>query len=209
MKLYDFKYAVSPMRVRMFLGEKHVALDDGDITLENVDMMKGEHRSPAYRAIAPNGLVPTLILDNDTVLQETIAICRYFEHLYPDNPLFGGSGIEQAKIEMWQRKMELELMMPMAMAFRHGNPMAKMLEDQVAEYGQKMQLRAKKRMAVLNKELASKTYIAGDQFSVADITAFCAIKFFKKLSDTPIEPDQTELQDWYERINIRPSVAWL
>ena len=95
------------------------------------------------------------------------------------------------------------------MAFRHGNPMAKMLEDQVPEYGEKMQARALRRMNILNNELANKPYIAGDTFSAADITAYCTIKFFKKLSSTPIKPDQTHLQAWYDRINTRPSTAWL
>ncbi|MDD9893632.1 MAG: glutathione S-transferase [Gammaproteobacteria bacterium] len=210
MKLYDFKYAVSPMRVRMFLGEKGIAIDGSQgIELINVDMMKGEHRSPEYRAIAPNGLVPSLVVTDNTVLQETMAICRYIELEHPENPLLGSSALEQATIEMWQRKMEMELMMPTAMAFRHANPMAKMLEDQVPEYGEKMRERAKQRMNILNKELANKTFIAGDTFSVADITAYCSIKFFKKLSDTPILPEQENLQRWYDSINTRPSIAWL
>jgi len=210
MKLYDFKYAINPMRVRLFAGEKSIPLDgSGDIALVNIDMMKGEHRSAEYRAIAPNGLVPSLVLDDGTVLQETIAICRYLDSLYPEPNLFGAGGLEQATIEMWQRKMEFELMLPTAMTFRHCNPMAKMLEDQVPQYGEKMHQRARKRMQVLNKELAQKPYIAGEQFSVADITAWCTIKFFKKLSDTPIQPEQTALQAWYDSISSRPSVAAL
>lgn len=210
MQLYDFKYAVSPMRVRMFLGEKNVALDDsGDIELINIDMMKGEHRSQEYRRIAPNGLIPTLVLDDGNVLQETMAICRYFEHLYPEPKLLGDSPLQQSQIEMWQRKMELELMMPLAMVFRHANPMAKMLEDQVEEYGHKMRDRARKRLQVLDKELANKVFIAGNSFSVADITAYCAIKFFKKLSDANIQSEQQNLQRWYDSINTRPSIQSL
>lgn len=210
MKLYDFKYAISPMRVRMFAGEKQIALDgSGPIDLVNIDMMKGQHRSPEYRAVAANGLVPSLVLDDGTVLQETVAICRYLDQLYPEPKLFGASPLQQAQVEMWQRKMEFELMLPTAMAFRHSNPAAKMLEDQVPEYGEKMRTRARKRLAVLNKELATKTYIAGEAFSVADITAWCSIKFFKKLSDTPIQPEQEHLQRWYNNIASRPSTAWL
>ncbi len=210
MKLYDFKYAVNPMRVRLFLGEKGIALDaSAGIELCDVDMMKGEHRSADYRAIAPNGLLPSLVLDDGTVLQETIAICRYFELTHPDNPLFGESPLQQATVEMWQRKMEMELMLPTAMTFRHCHPAAKMLEDQVPEYGKKMQQRAAKRMQILDKELDNKTWIAGDDFSVADITAYCTIKFFKKLSDLPIEADHQNLQRWYDSINQRPSIAWL
>lgn len=209
MQLYDFKYAVSPMRVRMFLGEKGIALDNDQIELINVDMMKGEHKSPAYRQLAPNGLVPTAVLEDGTVLQETMAICRYIELKHPEPALLGREPTEQALIEMWQRKMEMELMLPTAMAFRHCNPMAKMLEEQVPAYGEKMQQRAQRRMVILDKELGSKRYIAGEQFSVADITAFCTIKFFKKLTDTPILPQQNHLQRWYDDVNQRPSIAWL
>lgn len=210
MQLYDFKYAVSPMRVRMFLGEKNMALDgSADIELINIDMMKGEHRSAEYRAIAANGLLPSLKLEDSTVLQETVAISRYLESLYPSPTLFGSEALAQAQIEMWQRKMEMELMMPLAMAFRHSNPMAKMLEDQVPEYGQKMRQRAQRRMQILDKELAQKRFIAGEAFSIADITAYCSIKFFKKLSDCPIEPTQQNLQRWYDEVNNRPSTAWL
>lgn len=210
MKLYDFKYAINPMRVRMFAGEKQIPLDgSAGIELVDIDMMKGQHRSPEYRSIAPNGLVPSLLLDDGTVLQETIAICRYLDFLYPEPKLFGDDALQQAQIEMWQRKMEFELMIPTAMTFRHSNPMAKMLEDQVPEYGEKMRLRARKRLVVLDKELADKAFIAGDDFSVADITAWTTIKFFKKLSDTPILPTQQNLQRWYDDIASRPSTAWL
>lgn len=210
MKLYDFKYAVSPMRVRLFAGEKDIALNASNgIELINIDMMKGEHRAAEYRAIAGNGLVPSLVLEDNTVLQETIAICRYLDHIHPEPKLFGDGALAEAQVEMWQRKMEFELMLPMAMAFRHVHPAGKALEDQVPEYGEKMQLRAQKRLEILNKELAYKTYIAGPQFSVADITAYCCIKFFKKLSGTPILPTQTHLQHWYDAISARPSTAWL
>lgn len=210
MKLYDFKYAISPMRVRMFAGEKGIPLDGSSgITLINIDMMKGEHRSAEYRKIAPNGLIPNLVLDDGTVLQETIAICRYLDYLHPEPLLFGAEGLEQAQVEMWQRKMEFELMLPTAMTFRHCHPGAKMLEEQIPEYGEKMRERARKRMQILNKELITKPYIAGDNFSVADITAWCTIKFFKKLSDTPILEEQEALQRWYDNIASRPSTAWL
>lgn len=210
MKLYDFKYAINPMRVRMFAGEKKIPLDNsGAIQLVDIDMMKGMHRSPEYRSVAPNGLVPSLELDDGTVLQETIAICRYLDSLYPEPQLFGQTALQQAQVEMWQRKMEFELMLPTAMAFRHCSPMAKMLEDQVPEYGEKMRVRARKRLVILDKELSHKEYIAGDTFSVADITAWTTIKFFKKLSDTPIQPTQEKLQRWYDNIASRPSTAWL
>lgn len=210
MKLYDFQYAVNPMRVRMFAGEKNIALSaTNGIELINIDMIKGEHRSPQYRAVAPNGLMPSLVLDDGSLLQESIAICRYLDQMRPEPHLFGDSPLAQAQVEMWQRQMEFELMFPMAMAFRHVHPAAKMLEDQVPEYGKKMQLRARKRLDILNKELSNKRFIAGEQFSVADITAYCSIKFFKKLSDTPIQASQANVQRWYDEINARPSTAWL
>ncbi len=117
MKLYDTSYAPNPRRVRIYLAEKGI-----EVPKVQVDLMKGEHRQEAYRKIAPNSRVPALQLDDGTVILESIAICRYFETLHPDPPLMGADAKDSAIVEMWQRRMEWELMLPMVLTFRNTHP---------------------------------------------------------------------------------------
>ena len=100
MKLYSAKGANSPRKVLIFIAEKNIS----DIEVVNLDLMQGEHKSPEYRAIAPNAKVPALVLDDETIITESTAICRYLEDLYPEPSLFGSSSIEKAAIEMWQNR---------------------------------------------------------------------------------------------------------
>ena len=130
MRLYTARMAVSPLRVQLFLAEKGIQIPETVI-----DIMKAEHRGEAYRRIAPNMRIPALALEDGTVIRESIAICRYVEALAPEPALFGVGALQQAQVEQWQRSMELELMLPMAMAFRHAHPMAKAIQQQVPEYG--------------------------------------------------------------------------
>ena len=184
MKLYDTQLAPNPMRVRIFLAEKGI-----DVPTEQVNLMQGEHRSDDYRKVAPNMKVPALELDDGTILLETVAICRYFEEIQPEPPLFGTTPLEKAQVEMWQRRMELELFFPTAMTFRHLHPAGAALEGQIAEFGETQKAIALKRRAILDKELEGKEFIAGDRFSIADITAFCAVGF-GKISGFEIGDDQ-------------------
>ena len=98
MKLYDNPMANSPRKVRMFLVEKNIT----DVEIVNIDLMQGEHKTPEYRAIAPNSRIPALQLDDGAVVMESTAICRYLESLYPEPNLFGENPMEIASIEMWQ-----------------------------------------------------------------------------------------------------------
>ena len=132
MKLYDNKIANSPRKVRMFLAEKNIT----DVEIIQIDIMQGEHKTAEYRAIAPNSRVPALQLDDGTVIMESTAICRYLESLFPDPNLFGESPMEIASIEMWQARIHNELMIPLAMGFRHLHPAMSRLEIQNKEYGE-------------------------------------------------------------------------
>lgn len=199
MKLYTTPKALSPARVHFFLLEKGVEIEQ-----VNIDLMQGEHRTPEYRAISNNGLSPALQLDDGSTLCETVAICRYFEGLHPEPALFGVDALQQARIEMHNRMMEFNLMLPMAMTFRHGHPAMATLEDQVPEFGEKQRVVAEKRLKRLDRELAERPYIAGEDFSIADITAWCSIRFFR-IAKFAIAEEQTNLQAWYERIAERPA----
>lgn len=198
MKLYTTPKAVSPARVHFFLAEKGIEVDR-----EVVNLMEGQHRSAEYRAAVPNGRVPALELDDGTVLCETVAICRYVEEaLQPDPPLMGTTALERARIEMLDRMMEFELMMPMAMTFRHTHPAMKALEDQVTEYGEKQRGVAESRMRRLDRELGARPYIAGENFSIVDITAWCSIRFFRA-AGFRIAEEQSHLGDWFTRVGER------
>ncbi len=202
MKFYDSKIAPNPRRVRMFLAEKGVEID----TVE-IDFMKGETKSPEYRKIAPNAMVPALVLDDGTVLQESVAICRYLESLYPEPNLMGTDGLEQAQIEMWQRKMEFELFLPMAHTFRHTHPIAAPLEKkQCKDWGERQREIATRRIRILDGELAERPFVAGERFTIADITAFIAFTNFKFVG-FEIGPEQENVLRWFREVKKRPSAS--
>lgn len=201
MKLYTSRGAINPARVQFFLAEKGIEIEH-----VQVNLMKGEHKTPEYRAISPNGRSPALQLDDGRVICETTAICRYFEALQPEPSLCGTTPVERAHIEMCDRMMEFELMMPMAMAFRHTFPAMKALEDQVPEFGEKQRKVAHKRAARLARQLANQDYIAGAAFSIADITAWCSFRFFR-VAGFEITDETPPLKEWFARIKARPAAS--
>ena len=123
MKLYDGGRAPNPRRTRIFLAEKGIKLP-----IEQVDLGAMQHKSAAYAAVNPLQRVPALVLDDGTVITESIAICRYFEELQPDPPLFGRGALEIARIEMWNRRLELHLLFPVSHVFRNSHPAMKEME---------------------------------------------------------------------------------
>jgi glutathione S-transferase len=166
MKLYDLKAGTNTRRVRIFLAEKGVQLP----TVE-VDMMEGENKGPDYLSKNPMGTMPLLELDDGTKIAESVAICRYMEELHPDPPLFGTTPIERAQIEMWNRRMELELLRPITDNFLHSSAFYKERLTQVADIAHYGRKHAQARMHWLNGELAMRPFIAGDRYTIADITA--------------------------------------
>lgn len=201
MKLYTSVGAVSPARVLFFLGEKGI-----EIERVQIDLLAGAHRTPEFRALSPNGRTPVLQFDDGSVLCESMAICRWFEEQQPDPPLFGCTPLERAQVEMWNRMMELDLLLPMAMTFRHTFPAMKALEDQVPEFGEKQRLVGQRRMRRLDEHLAGRDYIVGDTLTVADITAWCALRFFR-VAGFAIGEEHKALQSWFLRIKERPAAA--
>jgi len=200
MKLYDYQPAPNPRRVRIFLAEKGI-----EVPNVQVDIMKGEHKQPEYLKIAPNGLLPALELDDGTVLLESVAICRYFEGLQPEPALMGVDPLDTAIVEMWQRRMEIELMLPMAMAFRNTHPLMAKAQRQFPDYGEAQREAANKRLTVLDGELADREFIAGERYTIADITALATIDFFTQLAGFEIADDQKNLKRWHDAVSSRPS----
>ena len=174
MKLYNNKMANSPRKVRMFLVEKNIT----DIEMIEIDLMKGEHKTPEYRALAPNSRIPALELDDGTVIMESTAICRYLESLYPEPNLFGESPMEIASIEMWQARIYNELMIPLAMGFRHLHPAMSTLETQNKDYGETQKSIGIKSLKYFNDVLLESEFVAGERYTFADIQMITTTDFF-------------------------------
>ena len=200
MKIIETRQAPNPRRVRIFLAEKGV-----DIEFEEISIMSGEQNEDAFSALNPMKRVPILVLDDDTVISETVAICRYFEELQPEPPLMGASPLEKAQVEMWQRRMEFELFVAISHCFRHTNPRAIVLEDpQVEQWGEINRVRAVTFLKFLDHHLAENAYVAGDNYSIADITGLCALDFMKPAQiEMPAGLDN--VQRWYGGLAARPS----
>jgi glutathione S-transferase len=202
MKLYDGGRAPNPRRVRIFLAEKGIAIET-----QQVDLGALEHKAPAYTALNPLQQVPALVLDDGTIITESIAICRYFEAQQPEPALFGRSGREAALIEMWNRRIELRLLFGVAQVFRHLHPAMKVMEDpQVPAWGEANKPRVSQFLELLDRELASRRYAAGDRFSVADITGLVAIDLMKP-AKLGLPDEMTHLRRWYADVSARPSAS--
>ena len=200
MKLYDSRQAPNPRRTRIFLAEKGITLPT-----EQVDIMAKQHKTPEYTAINPLQRMPALVLDDGTVITESIAICRYFEALQPEPPLFGVGAKEIALIEMWNRRCELNFMANVANVFRHLHPAMKELEvPQVAEWGEANKPRVIWFLELLDRELAERPFVAGDRFSVADITALVAYDFMKP-SKLAVPDNLSHVRRWHADVSARPS----
>ncbi len=200
MKLYDSKYAPNPRRTRIFLAEKGI-----EVPTEQVDMMKMEHRTPEYTAINPLQRMPALVLDDGTVITESLAICRYFEALQPEPPLFGVGAKESALVEMWSRRVENNFFATVAAVFRHLHPAMKELEvPQLPAWAEANKPRVTAFLELLDGELATREFIAGDRYSVADITALCTVDFMKPAR--LIVPDgAANVKRWHAAVSARPS----
>ena len=199
MKLYDLKAGMNPRRVRIFLAEKGVT-----VPVVNVDMMKGENHTPEFLALNPLGTMPVLQLDDGTILTELMAICRYFEALHPEPNLFGQGALEQAQVEMWNRRAEMELMRPLSDQFRHLSPFWKDRLEQLPDFGAQAQRKARDAMAWFDRELATRPDLAGSRYTVADITAQCAL-LLGKGTRMPIPDELKNLGRWWALVSGRPT----
>jgi len=202
MKLYDNRRAPNPRRVRIFLAEKEMS-----VPTEEVDLGALAHKAEAFTAVNPFQRVPALLLDNGTVLTEAIAICRYLEWLQPEPVLLGRPGIEAATVEMWEQRMEHYLMHTVTQVFRHLHPAMKIMEaPQIAAWGEANKARVFECLRVLDRELAGRAFIAGDSFSVADITALAAVDWMKP-GRLEVPAELSHVRRWYAEVSARPSAS--
>ncbi|MGK0223931.1 MAG: glutathione S-transferase [Limisphaerales bacterium] len=200
MKLHESP-SPNARRVHIFMAEKGI-----EIERVAVDIRAGENIADEYRAKNPAGRVPTLELDDGTFLAESVAICRYLEGINPTPNLFGETPLEMATIEMWGRRAEINFMAEVAGAFRNITGFFKDRETCVAEWGQVCAEKAPKALEMFDTQLADTEYVAGDRFTIADITLGVAVAFAAQVKVVAM-PDLPNLARWQEQINARESFA--
>ncbi len=201
MKIYETSSAPNARRVRIFLAEKNIPME-----YIQVDIVKGENLSADFLRKNPTGKIPVLELDDGTHIGESVAICRYFEELYPEIPLMGTTAQEKAVIEMWQRRVELHFLFSVGMCFQHVTGYFKDRMNPIKEWGEEAGKQALGFMKLLDTRLADSPYVAGETFSIADITALCAMDFARVVKLSPKE-DQTNLLRWHKQVSDRPSAS--
>jgi glutathione S-transferase len=206
MKFYDCPTAPSPRRVRIFLAEKGVSLET-----QIVDLANGEQLTDAFGAINPHRTVPVLELDDGTKLLDSTSICMFLEESFPDPNLMGRDAKERAVIGMWQRDVETNGLMAIMECFRNSSKGFKNRAltgpvdyEQIPELAERGRQRVRKFFAELNSRLARSEYVAGDRFTVVDITAFVAVEFSRAIREKAPE-DATHLKRWRDAVGARPS----
>jgi glutathione S-transferase len=207
MKLYNMDKAPNPRRVRMFLAEKGIEIERVEINL-----VAAENLSPGFLAINPRGLIPTLAFDDGSIIDESVAICRYFELENPEPNLMGRESREQAEIESWQRRMEFDGIFAIALAFRNSAPhFAERASagdvpraPQIPELIPRGKALTQHFLKLLDERLKTSAYVAGPRFTIADITGYIAVDFARWIGVEPLA-DQDALQRWRGDIKARPS----
>ena len=208
MKFFDFEMAPNPRRARIFMAEKGIE----GVEIIQIDLGDSrENVGDEYRSINPSCTVPALVLEDGTLISESVAICRYFEEVQPNPPLMGRDPKEKAVVEMWQRQVELQGYMPAGEAFRNYNKRfaGRALAgndsyEQIPELVTRSRTRVERFFNLLNDHMESREFIASDVFSIADITAYVMVDF-AGWSKMGIAESQTHLKRWYDSIKARPS----
>lgn len=202
MRIIETRTAPNPRRVRIFLAEKGIS-----VPFEEVDLMAGALRTPEFSALNPLQRVPVLILDDGTVIAESVAVCRYFEEVQPLPALFGEGPVGRASVEMWNRRVEFGLFGAVAAVFRHLNPKMSHLEvPQVAAWGEANKEKTAEMLALLDAVLQDRPFIAGPQYSIADITALVAVDFMRA-ARLKRPPGLDNVARWHAEVSARPSAA--
>lgn len=202
MKLYTFPGAPNPRRVHIYLAEKGI-----EIPFEKVDIMTRENRKPEFiQNVNAMGGLPVLELDDGSHIAESVAICRYFEAVQPEPPLFGRDPKEQGIVEMWIRRLELNFMVPVGMVWIHGSPLTKaVVPDQLPEVAARYRAIVERYFGFLDGQLADRPFIAGRDYTMADVVALSTFDFAAELNDLRHTPEQKHLSRWHETVSARPS----
>jgi glutathione S-transferase len=209
MKLYQSNASPNSRRVRIFLAEKGISMP-----IVPVDLGAKEQFSDAYAVINPRRVVPTLVLDDGTAIGEVPAILRYLEEIYPEPPLLGATPKTKALVTMWERRVEQEGFASVMEAVRNAVPGLKNRAiagphdyDQIPALVERSKQRVGNFYADFNARLADVRFVAGDGFSVADITAVVTVDFATKAASLPMADEHTALKRWYDAVSARPSMG--
>ena len=200
MTLYNHVLAPNPRRVRIFAAEKKI-----ELSLEEVDILAGQSRTPDFLAKNSSGGVPVLELDDGSYLSESIAICRYLEGLHPEPNLLGRDLLEQAEIERWNRRMELELFAAIGRTVQNTSSIFQGRFKQFPDYGEAQRAVVHQRLERMDRELNGHQFVASDRFTIADITALVAIDIGSRLAEIKILSELTHLTRWHQAVSSRPS----
>lgn len=200
MKYYDLPASPNARRVRILMAEK-----DLDIPTQVVDMMKGENKEPWYLAKNSLGTMPVLELDDGTCITESGAICRYLEEIHPEPNLMGRTALERALVEMWHRRAEIEFLLPIISIWINTDNMWESRRTQVPAWAEFVKNQVEQSMIWLDKELDGKDYLAGADYTVADITAQSAFVMAKAALKMRIPEELTNLNAWWDRVSSRPT----
>ncbi|MFN5792705.1 MAG: glutathione S-transferase family protein [Burkholderiales bacterium] len=199
MILHDLSAGMHPRRVRIFMAEKGISIERRE-----VDAAGGANALPDFLRLNPLGKLPVLELDDGSAIAESLAICRYLEALHPQPPLMGQTPQTAAHIEMWTLRIDHELSQPIALAFVHSSDFYRGRVEQVPEVAGWARNRALQTMAWLDDELAERSHIAGDDYTLADIVAQCACVLGKAVG-LRIPPEKTHLSRWFTLVSARPT----
>lgn len=200
MKIYTFPDAPNALRVHVFLAEKGMG-----IPLETVDVMDGSTRRQPFLAKNSLGEIPVLELDDGTLISESVAICRYIEGTTPEPRLMGASPVETARIEMWNRRMEQQIMGPIAQVGLHTHPLFAEKIEQIPAYAESQKRLMAKKWAWLDAELSDgRTFVCDDRFSIADITGIAALHICDMFG-TSVPADMPNVKRWETAVRSRPT----
>jgi glutathione S-transferase len=187
-------------RVRIFMAEKGI-----ELPLVELDYGKREHKSPEFLKLNSLGQVPVLVLDDGTIITESVAICRYLEAVHPTQPLFGADAASQGKIEMWNRRMENEVFGTIGNVTLHTNEFFKERLIQVPEFAEAQRKMIPGKWAWLDREMSDgRPYLAGDEFSMADISGMVTL-WLSEVFSYEVPTDLPHVQAWNARLRQRPS----
>lgn len=206
MRIYDWHIAPNPRRLHIFIAEKGLNIPLVEVGTDKLTL------NDAYKSKYPHAMVPMLELDDGTCIGEAMAIARYLEELYPEPPLFGTEPKERAFIDMWEKRANEEGMLAASELFRNtaptfadrGLPGSAQPIAQIPELTKRARERMARFYVKFNEQLADKPFVAGNRYSVADITTLCAVDF-GKWSELDIPAECTHLRRWYEAVSARPS----
>lgn len=202
MKLYE-SIGPNPRVVKMFIAEKGL-----EIPRQQVDLMAGENRKDAYKALNPSGTTPALETDEGVILAEITTICEYLEELHPNPPLIGTTPMQRAETRMWMRRIDLGILEPMANGFRYSQGL-QMFKDRmrcIPQAAEELKVCAREKLEWLDDKIAGRQWIVGDRFTLADIALYAFLDFGAQVGQ-PLEAKNTNIAAWQERVTVRPSVA--